>query len=136
VTILPVLTALAVFPPGAYDELGTDGIDWSRGFKGGNWVPFCGNVVVEKLECEEADYVRVLSNQMPGTSPFPSQIDLKFPSWVAGTVRLVSRMVFVKWRHFYRKSHEGKLLNPGPNGSKRSADCVISHGSTMRSHTS
>jgi len=63
-----VLSALAVFPPTAYNELGVDGIDWSRGFTGANWVPFCGNLVVEKLGCEDADYVRVLSNQIPGLS--------------------------------------------------------------------
>jgi hypothetical protein len=66
VTILPILSALDVFPPGAYDDLGANGINWSREFKAGNWVPFCGNVVVEKLQCEDADYIRVLSNQMPG----------------------------------------------------------------------
>jgi len=45
-----------------------DGIDWSRGFKGADWVPFCGNLVVEKLQCEDAQYVRVVSNQIPGLS--------------------------------------------------------------------
>lgn len=69
VTILPVLSALGVFPKSAYDELGTDGINWWRGFKGGDWVPFCANLVVEKLQCENADYVRILSNQIPGISP-------------------------------------------------------------------
>jgi len=63
-----VLSALALFPSTAYNELGVDGIVWSRGFKGADWVPFCGNLVVEKLQCEDAEYVRVLSNQIPGLS--------------------------------------------------------------------
>jgi hypothetical protein len=66
VTILPVMTALGLFSAAAYKPLGTDGIGWSRAFRGGNHVPFCANIVVEKLQCSEAAYVRVLNNQVPG----------------------------------------------------------------------
>ena len=66
VTILPIMTALGLFSAAAYKPLGTDGIEWSRAFRGGNHVPFCANIVVEKLQCSEADYVRVLNNQVPG----------------------------------------------------------------------
>jgi hypothetical protein len=66
VTILPIMTALGLFPAAAYKPLGTDGIEWSRAFRGGNHVPFCANIVVEKLQCSDADYVRVLNNQVPG----------------------------------------------------------------------
>jgi len=65
VTILPVLTALGVFPPDSDVPLGTKAIEFSRPFHGGNHVPFCGNVIVEKLACEKADYVRVSNNQVP-----------------------------------------------------------------------
>ena len=60
-----MLSALAVFPEEASDPLGTDAIKWNRAFRGGNYIPFCGNVVVEKLECDNGEYIRVLSNQVP-----------------------------------------------------------------------
>ena len=66
--LLPVLTALGMFPKRAYEPLGTDAIEWSRAFRTGNHVPFCGNVIVEKLRCEKADYIRVLNNQVPSIS--------------------------------------------------------------------
>ena len=69
VTVLPVLTALGVFPPGAGDQLGTKAIEWSRIFRVGNIVPFCGNVAIEKLHCGKKDFVRVLNNQVPGIRP-------------------------------------------------------------------
>lgn len=65
ITILPVLTALGLFPDRAYEPLGAKAIDWYRAFRGGNHIPFCGNVVVEKLQCAHADYVRILNNQVP-----------------------------------------------------------------------
>jgi hypothetical protein len=69
VTVLPVLTALGMFSKRAYRPLGANGIEWSRDFRAGNLVPFCGNVVVEKLRCSDGDYVRILNNQVPGTFP-------------------------------------------------------------------
>lgn len=66
ITILPVLTALGLFPDRAYEPLGGNGIDWHRAFRTGNHVPFCGNLIVEKIRCHHADYVRVLNNQVPG----------------------------------------------------------------------
>ena len=74
ITILPVLTALGLFPGSAFTPLGTDAIDWYRSFRGGSHVPFCANLVVEKLRCKEADYVRVLNNQVPGTA-FQSRVN-------------------------------------------------------------
>jgi len=68
ITILPVLTALGLFPDSTFTPFPTDGIDWYRSFRGGNLVPFCANLVVEKLRCTEFDYVRVLNNQVPGTT--------------------------------------------------------------------
>jgi acid phosphatase len=65
VTVLPVLSALGVFPAGAEEPLGTSAIEWSRPFKAGNHVPFCANVIIEKLECGGGEYVRVLNNQVP-----------------------------------------------------------------------
>ena len=66
--MLPVLTALGLFPKSAYNPLGTDAIEWSRTFRGGNLIPFCANIAVEKIRCTDADYVRILNNQVPGIS--------------------------------------------------------------------
>jgi hypothetical protein len=77
VTILPVMTAMGLFPASAHKPLGTDGIEWSRSFRGGNHIPFCGNLVLEKLQCADADYVRVLNNQVPGIAPIQmSHVDI------------------------------------------------------------
>jgi len=67
VTLLPVLSALGVFPSSAYIPLGTNAIEWYRTFRGGNHVPFCGNIVVEKVHCPNGYYVRILNNQIPGS---------------------------------------------------------------------
>lgn len=75
ITILPVLTALGLFSESAFTPLRTDAVDWYRSFRGGNHVPFCANLVVEKLQCPEADYVRVLNNQVPRMI-FPSCVDI------------------------------------------------------------
>jgi hypothetical protein len=66
--LVPVISALGILPEAAYEPLRTDAIDWFRSFKAGDYVPFCGNLVVEKLQCQNGDYVRVLSNQVPGTA--------------------------------------------------------------------
>jgi hypothetical protein len=65
ITILPVLTALGLFPNGAYKPLGAEAIEWNRAFRAGNHIPFCGNIIVEKLRCDHANYVRILNNQVP-----------------------------------------------------------------------
>lgn len=70
ITILPVLTALGLLPESAFTPLRTDTMDWYRSFRGGNHVPFCANLVVEKLRCPEDDYVRVLNNQVPSIRIF------------------------------------------------------------------
>jgi acid phosphatase len=68
ITILPILSALGLFPDRAYEPFGTDAIEWSRAFRGGNYVPFCANLIVEKLRCTDEEYVRVLNNQVPSIS--------------------------------------------------------------------
>jgi hypothetical protein len=60
------MMALGLFPETAQKPLRTDAIKWSRTFRTGNHVPFCGNLIVEKLKCADAEYVRVLNNQVPG----------------------------------------------------------------------
>ena len=69
ITVLPVMTALGLFPDRAYKPLNAERIDWHRAFRCGNNVPFCGNIIVEKLHCHHADYVRILNNQVPGIIP-------------------------------------------------------------------
>jgi hypothetical protein len=66
VTLLPVMTALGLFPERAFKPLGTKSIEWNREFRGGNIIPFCGNLVVEKIKCSDGRYVRILNNQIPG----------------------------------------------------------------------
>lgn len=63
------MTALGLFPERAFKSLGTKEIEWNRAFRGGNLVPFGGNLVIEKLNCSDGQaYVRVLNNQVPGIS--------------------------------------------------------------------
>jgi len=70
------MTALGLFSKKAHEPLGTKAIEWNRGFRGGNIIPFCGNLVIEKLNCSDGqNYIRVLNNQVPG-------IPLQFPNLV------------------------------------------------------
>jgi hypothetical protein len=96
VTIFPVLTALGVFPKEAYIPLGTKAIQWNRAFRSGNLVPFCGNVIVEKLRCADGDYVRVLNNQVPSTIFGKPPADKKSLLRGVGMVLLDSQMDCVR----------------------------------------
>jgi hypothetical protein len=63
------VTALGLFSKRAFEPLETKNIEWNREFRGGNIIPFCGNLVIEKLNCSDGqNYVRVLNNQVPGIS--------------------------------------------------------------------
>lgn len=84
-----------MFSTEASHPLETDAIKWNRAFRGGNYIPFCGNVVVEKLECDNRDYVRVLSNQIP-CMPVCGLTDSQCLLKVVGLGLRESQMVFVR----------------------------------------